>query len=174
MEEARFEIRRAEPSDVDAIAAAHVDSIRSLGPAAYPANVVDDWAEGIDGDLYVKAMGTGEVFFIATASTDSGLMVLGFSSDYAIEGTAHGTSVYVRGMAARKGIGSALLRSAEAHASERGAACIRIEASLASVEFYRANGFIETGRGETHLVSGRPIACAFMQKDLEAVRRSGG
>ena len=93
---------------------------------------------------------------------------------YAIEGTTHGTSVYVRGMATRQRIGSALMRSAEAQAIERGATSIYIEASLASVEFYKANGLVETGRGDTHLRSGRPIACAFMRKDLRPEGQPGG
>jgi GNAT superfamily N-acetyltransferase len=75
--------------------------------------------------------------------------------------------VYVRGAAARRGIGSALLRLAEAHALESGATGIHVEASLAGVEFYRANGFVALGCGETRLKSGRPIACVFMRKDLE-------
>ena len=38
---------------------------------------------------------------------------------------------------------------------------------LAGVEFYKANGFDEIARGETRLMSGRPIACVFMRKTLE-------
>jgi len=44
-----------------------------------------------------------------------------------------------------------------------------IEASLAGVDFYRANGFIEVGRGETHLTTGRSMECVFMRKELSAV-----
>jgi putative acetyltransferase len=160
------EFRRAQPSDVDAIARAHRDSIRSLGSAFYPPNVVDDWSEGLTGDLYLKAMDGGEVFFIATDTTGDDPLVLGFASDYRIEGSRHGSSVYVRGRAARRGIGSALLGMAEAHAVAHGAASVEIEASLAGVEFYKANGFAEVGRGETRLRSGRPIACVFMRKRL--------
>jgi hypothetical protein len=57
-----------------------------------------------------------------------------------------------------------LLRLAEAHAVARGATTIQVEASLAGVEFYKANGFVEIGRGETRLISGRSIACVFMRK----------
>jgi ribosomal protein S18 acetylase RimI-like enzyme len=71
-------------------------------------------------------------------------------------------------MAARRGVGTALLRAAEAHAVGQGATCIEIEASLAGVDFYRANGFIETGRGKTYLRSGRPIGCVFMRKSVGA------
>lgn len=169
---AGFETRRALPADADAIAEAHRDSIRTLGPAFYPRPVVDDWQTGLTGDVYRNAMQGGEVFFIARGEVDGAAVVLGFASDYAIEGTQHGTSVYIRGIAARRGIGSTLLRLAEAHAVESGATSIRVEASLAGVEFYRANGFIETGRGQTRLMSGRPIACVFMRKDL--ARDSGG
>ena len=78
----------------------------------------------------------------------------------------HGTSVYVLGDMARQGIGTALLQRAEAEALARGATSVHVEASLAGVEFYRANGFVERSRGETHLMSGRPIACVFMEKAL--------
>ncbi len=137
-------MRRAQYSDADAIAMAHRDSIRSIGPSFYPPNVVNDWQQGLARDVYVKAMETGEVFFIATGSLD----------------------VYVRGTAARRGIGTALFRLVEAHAIENGATSIDVEASLAGVEFYRSVGFVELGRGETRLMSGRPIACVFMRKGL--------
>lgn len=174
MEIGEFQARRARPSDVDDIALAHRDSIRSIGPAYYPESVVDDWGAGLAGDVYLKAMDGGEVFFIATASVDGRTLVLGFASDYRIEGSTHGTSVYVRGLAARRGIGSALLRLAEAHAIASGATNIQVEASLAGVEFYKANGFVEVRRGETRLMSGRPIACVFMRKMLVPSSESSG
>ena len=161
-----IQTRRAEASDVDAIAVAHRDSIRSIGPRFYPPSVVDDWEEGVTGELYLGAMRRGEVFFIATGRIDERTVVLGFASDYPIDGSRHGTSVYVRGSAARRGVGSTLLALAEADAAGRGATSFQVEASLAGVDFYRANGFIEVGRGNTHLGSGRPIACVFMQKEL--------
>jgi len=166
---AEYETRRAQPSDADDIAEAHRDSIRSIGPKFYPSNVVDDWVEGLTSDVYVKAMEGGEAFFIATGEIDGKLAVLGFATDYRIDGSQHGTSVYVRGFAARHGIGAALFRLAEAHAIASGATSIRVEASLAGLEFYKANGFDEVARGETQLMSGRPIACVFMRKDLSTV-----
>jgi putative acetyltransferase len=162
----KFETRQAVPSDVDQIAMAHHDSIRSIGPRFYPPEVVDAWQEGLTGEVYLKAMAGGEVFFVATGEMNSGVLVLGFASDYLIEGSTHGTSVYVRGVAARRGIGSALIRLAEAHAVAASATSIQVEASLAGVEFYRAHGFTDVGRGATRLMSGHPIDCVFMRKDL--------
>ncbi len=163
-----IETRRAERSDAEAIAAAHRDSIRSLGPGFYPPQVVDDWQEGLIPDVYLQAMERGEVFFIATGTIDARPVVLGFASDYRIEGSTHGTSVYVRGLAARRGIGSALLGLAEAHAIASAATRIEIEASLAGVAFYKANGYTELKRGATRLMSGTSIGCVFMQKILAA------
>ena len=107
---AQFDTRLAQPSDADDIAEAHRDSIRSIGPTFYPPNVVDDWVEGLEGDIYVKAMEGGEAFFIATGEIEGKPTVLGFATDYRIDGSQHGTSVYVRGFAARHGIGSTLFR----------------------------------------------------------------
>lgn len=42
---AAYEIRRAEPSDVNAIAQAHRDSIQSMGPSYYPEEIVGYWQE---------------------------------------------------------------------------------------------------------------------------------
>ncbi len=166
MENAEYQMREATASDADDIGEAHLDSIRSLGPAYYPPTVVDDWAAGLTGEVYVNAMNGGEVFFIATAAIEGKPAVLGFASDYCISGLLHGASVYVRGVAARRGIGSALLRLAEAHALAGGATTIQVEASLAGVEFYKANGFVEVSRGETRLMSGRAIASVVMRKTI--------
>ncbi len=164
-----FEIRRAEPSDVDEIALAHRDSIQSIGPVFYSPELVEYWQEAITGELYLKAMEAGEVFFIAVGDADGSRAVLGFASDYCVESPKHGTSVYVRGRSARRGVGSALLARAVAHAVSNGATSIEIEASLAGVAFYQANGFVEVGRGEARLTTGRSMECVFMRKDLSAV-----
>ena len=162
----RFEIRRATYDDVDNMAAAHLDSIRSLGARYYPPEIVSAWAALVRPELYVNAMNGGEVFYIAV-DTDSGAReVLGFSS-HRVDGDEHGVGVYVTGSAGRQGIGSALLRSAEASAAAAGAERLDIDASLAAVDFYTANGFEEVGRGEHDLGAGRTMACVFMRKDLQ-------
>jgi GNAT superfamily N-acetyltransferase len=161
-----FETRQANVDDVEDIADAHRDSIQSLGPASYPPDVVAQWADGLNGDVYRDAMKRGEVFFIAIGRLDGQQRVLGFASDYIIEAAKHGISAYVRGRVARCGVGTRLLQLAEAHAVARGATSIDIEASLAAVEFYNRNGFIELARGTTTLRTGHPIACVFMRKEL--------
>ena len=160
-----FTVRRAQPDDVDDIAAAHLDSIRSIGPQYYSADIVNDWGARVKGALYLEAMDRGEVFFVAVGASDGRNGVLGFSS-HGVDRDAHHTGVYVRGAATRAGIGSALLRTAEASAVAAGAASLHLDSSLAAVEFYKANGFHEVGRGEHRLWSGRSMACVFMRKTL--------
>jgi hypothetical protein len=90
-----YEIRRAQSSDVGEIASAHRDSIQSLGPKFYSPELLEYWQEGITGELYLKAMEAGEVFFVAVGEADGSRVVLGFASDYRVAGPKHGTSVYV-------------------------------------------------------------------------------
>lgn len=145
---------------------AHIDSIRSLGPAFYPPDVVQAWCEGLTTDTYLSAMRAGEAFFIAIGLLDEDLAVLGFST-HRVDDDQDGTSVYVRGRAARQRIGSALLKLAEEHARSHGATSIQIQASLAGVEFYRAHGFDALGRGQTVLMSGQSMACELMRKEIQ-------
>ena len=168
MTPAEVQTRRAHPKDAEAIALAHIDSIRSIGPKFYPPDVVEAWGSNLTPDIYVKAMEGGEAFFIATGHIDGQPAVLGFST-HRVDDAQDGASVYVRGRAARRGIGTALLRLAEAHALAHGATSIRIQASLAGVEFYKANGFEEIGRGEALLMSERSMPCVFMRKLLAVV-----
>jgi putative acetyltransferase len=127
--------------------------------------VVEAWGSGLTPNIYVKAMESGEAFFIATGHINCQPAVLGFST-HRVDDAQDGASVYVRGEAARRGIGRALLRLAEEHAVAHGATLIQIQASLAGVEFYKANGFAEIGRGEALLMSGRSMPCVFMRKLL--------
>jgi GNAT superfamily N-acetyltransferase len=163
-----FEIRVAGAEDVNGMVAAHIDSIESIGPRFYSADVVHAWCAGIQPGLYLRAMAAGEIFFVAVASQEGSREVLGFSSHH-MDGDQHGVGVYVRGIAARRGIGSALLRMAESNAVAARAASVRLDSSLAAVDFYKANGFVESGRGEHRLRQGRTMACVFMHKNLSGV-----
>jgi putative acetyltransferase len=163
------QIRRADATDAEGIAAAHLDSIRSIGPRFYPPATVNAWGAGLTPALYLQAMDAGEVFYIALGAIDGQPAVLGFAT-HRVDGHEHGTAVYVRGRAARRGLGAALYRRAEADAVAAGATSIQVDASLAAVEFYRANGFEEVGRGTHRLSSGAPMACVYMRKILPATR----
>lgn len=165
-EPVHLEFRQATPADFDGMAEAHRDSIQQLGGRFYPEPIIEEWAGVVTPRLYLDAMDRGEVFFIATGTIAAQPLVLGFSSDYVIRGTTHGTSAYVRAAAARRRIASRLLTMAESFGRGRDATSIEIEASLGAVDFYRAHGFVETGRGDVPLPSGFRMPCVFMRKEL--------
>jgi GNAT superfamily N-acetyltransferase len=158
--------RRATESDADEIADAHRDAILHLGSPYYAPAIVAAWAQVVGPPLYLDAMDRGEVFFIATGTVAGHSMVLGFTSDYVLEGTTHGTSAYVRPVAARRRVGSRLLAMAESFGKARGATAVQLEASLGAVSFYAQHGFVETGRGDVALPSGFRMPCVFMRKEL--------
>ena len=161
-----LDLRRATESDIEAMADAHRDSILRLGSQFYAPAIANEWAGAVHPRLYLEAMDRGEVFFIATGTVGETQMVLGFSSDYVIGGTTHGTSVYVRPVAARRRLGSRLLELAEAFGRARGATAVQIQAALGAVEFYEHHGFMETERGEVALPSGFQMPCVFMRKEF--------
>ena len=158
-------IRRATEEDAAAIALAHIDSIRSLGARFYPPDVVEAWSEGLTASLYRDAMRGGEAFFIAIGQLEGQWVVLGFAT-HRVDDAQDGASVYVRGRVARQGMGTALLRLAEEHARAHNATSLQIQASLAGVEFYKANGFEELEPGAAVLMSGKSMPCVLMRKQL--------
>ena len=129
-----FAVRRGGPTDADEIAAAHIDSIVSIGAGHYDPDIVSDWSAHKNGELYLNAMAYGESFYVAVETQAGGSEVLGFSS-HCIRNDQHRIAVYVRGKVARCGIGSALFQAAEATAIAAGATSIHVAASLAAIEF---------------------------------------
>jgi GNAT superfamily N-acetyltransferase len=127
--------------------------------------VIKAWAAGLTPDIYIHAMNAGEVVFVAIGEIDGQPAVLGFAT-HRVDDMQDGASVYVRGAATRRGIGTALLRLAEEDARASGATTINIQASLAGIAFYKANGFEELRHGEASLMSGSSMPCVFMQKRL--------
>jgi putative acetyltransferase len=162
-----LDFRRAAESDVDGMADAHRESILQLGSQYYAPAIVNEWAAVVNRGLYLDAMNRGEIFFIATGAVAGQPMILGFSSDYVISGTTHGTSAYVHPVVARRRVGSRLLAMAESFARARGATAVQVEASLGAVAFYQCHGFVETARGNVALPSGFQMPCVFMRKELE-------
>ncbi|MBV9223335.1 MAG: GNAT family N-acetyltransferase [Acidobacteriaceae bacterium] len=160
-----FTIRSAALADADQIAAAHVDSIHSLGAKAYGPDIITAWGAPRDGERYRRAMESGELFFVATESDSTDERVLGFSS-YRVEDGKHRTAIYVRGEAARTGVGSALFKAAETAAREHGAKEIHVDASLAAVGFYKRQGFEELVAGQHQLKGGTLMDCVFMRKSF--------
>ncbi len=160
-----FTFRPATPEDADGIAEAHIDSIRTLGPKKYSADIVAAWgARSTEerGARILESMAKGEKFFVAVDKQDR---IAGFSG-YRYEEKKHRIAVYVRGAAARKKVGLNLLSVAERAAWQMGAKEIYVDASLVAEAFYARQGFKKTGEGKHTLRSGHEMPCVFMRKIL--------
>jgi putative acetyltransferase len=160
-----FVVRRAGPTDADEIAVAHLHSIHTLGASAYAPDVVAVWGAPRDGARYRQSIENGELFFVAVAPDTPGERVLGFST-YRVEDGKHRTAIYVRGDAARAGVGTALFQTAEAAAREHGATEIHVDASLAAIGFYESQGFEQLAAGQHQLRDGVVMDCILMRKRL--------
>ena len=150
-------IRPALEDDLAALESAHRASILEIAPAYYPPEVIAWWGQkrGVDG--YRRAMREdGETYFIAEEADRPG-HVLGFSSHRELDGLHRLQGFYVRGSAARCGVGSKLLTAVEDFARARGARELHVEGTLSGEDFYRARGFAELSRG--HHQSG-PVSIA--------------
>lgn len=141
-----FIIRRATPEDLPALAEAHRASILEIGPDFYSPEVMAVWGRERNVDGYREAMNVhGETYFIAEPEDHTGY-VLGFSSHRLKEDRHCLEAFYVRGTAARRGIGSQLLAVVEDFARASGAKTLHVEASLSGEAFYLAKGFTEQSR----------------------------
>jgi putative acetyltransferase len=135
-----FSIRAARPEDAPAIRVVHESSIRGLGPAGYTAAEVESWVGVLTVEKYVEAMMLGdEAFIVAEAApADGGDGVIAFCSWARDEVKG----LYVRPGWARRGVGTALLRLAEAAIVGAGHRTIRIGATLVGRPFYESRGFV--------------------------------
>jgi predicted N-acetyltransferase YhbS len=133
-----FSIRAARPEDAPAIRRVHEASIRTLGLAAYTPAEVESWVGVLTDRKYVEAMVLGgEAFVVAEDADPPGDGVIAFCSwsEDEVKG------LYVAPGWARRGVGSALLRLAEAAIKAAGHDPIRIGATLVGQPFYEAHGY---------------------------------
>jgi putative acetyltransferase len=129
-----FTVRAAGPEDAPAIHRVHEASIRGLAIAAYTQAEVESWIGVLTDTGYVAAMAGGEAFWVAETE---GAGVVGFSGQQGDEVMA----VYIAPALARRGLGTRLLREAEAAIAVAGHRRVRIGASLNVRAFYEAVGY---------------------------------
>lgn len=138
-------IRRATVDDLPALRDAHLASIREIGPDFYPQEIVKVWGRDQSTERYLESVERGEIYFIAEEATQPGI-VLGFSS-YEFEKEKHWLkALYVRGTAAKCGLGKRLLQTVEEFTRVAGGTILHVEGSLSGERFYKNNGFVETSR----------------------------
>ena len=167
MPEVSFSVRRIRNADFEPLCEAHIDSIRSLCSESYSPELIEDWVAPIRAEKYRDAVDQGAVFFVAE---DEDGRLLGFSETHRIADDRYNAAVFVTGAAARRGVGSSLYQAAESQAMKSGALAIELNASLAAIGFYEANGFHQIEQRESEMGTGRKMPVVLMRKSLTGDR----
>ena len=157
-------VRRANEADFDELAIIHEESIRSQCGPYYAEKVIEEWIAPISREKYLGAVAQGATIYVAEDVTG----LLGFSDVHQAKGNEYNTAVFVSGKASRKGVGSALYRTAECQAMRAGAERIVLNSSLAAVEFYEKNGFRQLHQGSSEMPSGTELKIIRMIKNFPA------
>ena len=110
--------------------------------------------------LYRKAQDGGAVHLVAEIDG----AIVGFAN--VAPETNEISACYAAPNMARRGVGSVLLARMETIAHQAGCDHLTLRASLNAKGFYRAHGYVETGRGEHEFPSGARMAAAFTRKDF--------
>ena len=140
----------------------HTRSVRGLAAQHYSPEIIDGWAARIT-DESVRALmrnPDGEIRLLAELDGQPvGLGALVVSKSEL-------RACYVVPEAARKHVGSALVREIERIARDHGLTKLDLEASLNAEYFYAALGYAVVERHEHVLRSGLRMAAVKMQKEL--------
>src|SRR5512138_1562367 len=156
----RYRIRRGRPADADSLYAVHERAVRVLGRRVYNESQVESWVHGNCPARFVEAMrGEGEVFEVAVSRLRG---VVGFSAvkDEELR------SLYVDPDWSRLGVGSTLLRRAEASIAAAGHDRVVVGASLAGVPFYERHGYSIVKHRHWRSGGGLMIPAAEMEKPV--------
>lgn len=127
--------RLGTPDDAAAIMRVHRESILELGTKSYSLAEAESWAAGLVAERYVTAMAEGGETFLVAEGDGAGVVAFCSYKEDEVCG------LYVAPSAARSGVGSALLRRAEAAIAAAGHRRVRIGASLSGEAFYARHGY---------------------------------
>jgi putative acetyltransferase len=152
-------IRSARASDAAEIVGVHIAAIRELCRSAYEPSQIDAWVSGKRAENYLRAI-ANQPFIVAELDG----AVVGFSElDPA---ASEVRAVYVRPDRTRRGIGGSLLQALESAARDCALTRVHLKASLNSIPFYEARGYVVDELTAVVLESGVPLPCASMHKQL--------
>jgi putative acetyltransferase len=140
----------------------HARSIRGLAAPHYPSEVIEAWVVPITDDAVRGLLENPDHEIRLLAALDGVPVGLGCLVVQKSELRA----CYVAPEAARKGVGTAIVREIERIAREHGLEHLHLDASINAEPFYAALGYEVLERGEHVWRSGQRMAAVMMRKDL--------
>ncbi|MEQ8356908.1 MAG: GNAT family N-acetyltransferase [Kiloniellaceae bacterium] len=156
----RYRLRPGKPADAPGLLKVHDRAIRVLGRGAYSDSQIESWAEEISPERYVEAMrDDGEAFLVAVARL-RGIVAFCSYKDQEVR------ALYVDPDWARLGVGSALLKRAEAIIAAQGHRKVVIGASLIGLPFYESQGYSVLRHRHWRTRGGLMIPAADMEKPV--------
>jgi GNAT superfamily N-acetyltransferase len=164
----RYRIRRGRPADADGLHAVHERAVRVLGRRVYNDSQIESWVHGNSPACYVEAMrDEGERFEVAVSRLRG---IVGFCAlkDKEVR------SLYVDPDWSGLGVGSALLRRAEAMIAAAGHDKVVIGASLAGLPFYEQHGYSVVKHRHWRSRGGLLIPAADMEKPVGKAKAAEG
>lgn len=171
-----MQIRPATLDDAHALAELHIASWRAAYDQIVPARVLDGLSVDERADRHRSTIASG-IADTAVAEVDGGVVgfcVLGHcrDEDKPQDNTGEIWGIYLAPSHWRRGIGSDLLRWAEAELLRRGKAEVVLwvlDANSPSKQFYEANGYVQDGTRK-ELTIGKPLTAVRYAKSLQPVR----
>ena len=161
-------VRRMRPQDARTFLEVHHASVRGIAARDYPPAVIEDWAPLPVTDAAIErflANPEKEIRLVA----EMGGEIVGIGALVVEECELR--ACYVLPRAARKGVGSAIVREIERIARGKNVVSLQLVASVTSELFYRALDYEVHERGQHVLHSGQGMACVMMRKVLRSPAR---
>jgi putative acetyltransferase len=152
-------IRRATLEDCPAILRAHRASVTVLCAAHYTAEQIEAWIGHHQAQDYHSAVQNA---LVLVAETEGELM--GFAHVDLISGTIH--ALYVDPRHVGQGIGRSLLLQIETESRQVGLRRLHLDATLNSVAFCQARGFLPLRASARNVAGGTALPCVEMEKAL--------
>jgi GNAT superfamily N-acetyltransferase len=159
----RFAIRPARPDDAKALWLVHGRAVRALAGTHYTPDEREAWATRMRPEGYLEPMAT-RLLLVAATTAEEGSRIIGYGQLHVAEGTID--AIYVDPGWVRRGVGAALVDALERESRTRGLTGLVVEASLNSVPFYQALGYVAKGLDQHPLAPGVGIAFVVMEKRL--------
>jgi putative acetyltransferase len=140
----------------------HGRSVRGLASETYPPGVIAAWAQLPTAENLRRLLENADDEIRLIAELDGAPVGIGAI----VLRSSELRACYVTPDAARKGVGTAIVREIERIARDHGLAHLNLESSVNAELFYAALGYEVIGRGEHVLRSGERMAAVTMRKVL--------
>ncbi len=130
-----MQIRRANPTDAEALATIRRRAIRALAVPSISPEEAEKWARQVAANRFTRAIQDHEVWVAVEAQVIGWIEI----DHNCIAG------LYVAPSSARTGIGSQLLAHAESSLQTSGCTAVYLDASQNALDFYLRRGYLRAG-----------------------------